>query len=482
MRVNFDSALRKENYELSSSPSGIGKIGENVVLPCHISLGKQPQNTEVHWKKIGDNHVNNIYQFKALTDQEIFGQGYRDRAVLTKNGMASGNVSLMLKKVQVSDEGTYSCIVKSIDWTADTQTILHVAAVGNVSIEILGPEGDGIKVACRSAGWFPKPELHWLAKNWQNYHQCESKQDHEQLFSVSSDITILRDTGEITCLVHESRLQMKQNFTFFLSRNVFPYTSPWLPAFWILFILAFLGVAVVAYGKFKESKKKHLEEEEKMLQECQARVIESETQDLRRMLEFRKARSYLVHIQLDPNCKHSELSVSSDCSSVHHQCPSPGPAVMPNALIIVGTEGFENGSQYWEVKVEDKPNWELGVLTEGTRNQLKAGKLDAPKEDQHWSLRKLDGIYRPKEADCALQGNSLQLRVVGIYLDRIDSYVSFYDVKGTKAIVSIPVNTSGKLYPFFSPGCSDGGDSETPLTICQDKGWDFPEQLEAIPK
>ncbi|KAJ6650733.1 hypothetical protein lerEdw1_004204 [Lerista edwardsae] len=261
-----------ELFEVSSPPSVIGNFGQDAVLPCQISLQTQPKNMEVKWEIIGDKSIDNIYQFTAVTGQETFGPGYLGRVGLVKEGVATGNVSLKLKKVQINDEGTYRCVVKSSDWIAQTQTVIHVAALGNVSIEVLGPEGEGMKLSCVSVGWFPEPELRWLAKKSQNL-QFKSKQDHEQLFSVWSNITVLRDTGKITCSVHErSHLQRTQESTILLSRDIFPDTFPWLSAFCGLLTVAItlsVGVGVAVYcrckEKQKESKRKQDEEEKRTL-------------------------------------------------------------------------------------------------------------------------------------------------------------------------------------------------------------------------
>ncbi|KAJ6650728.1 hypothetical protein lerEdw1_004207 [Lerista edwardsae] len=438
----------KETFELSTSPFVIGNVGQDAVLPCQISLGTQPQNMEVQWKKMGEDHVDNIYQFRAVTGQETFGPGYQGRIGLMKEGMATGNVSLKLKKVQVTDEGTYSCIVKSNRWSADTRTVLQVAGQKMASQTIQNP-------------------------------QFESKQDHEQLFSSYSTITVTRDSGEITCSVHEKRLQKKQEVTILLSQNIFPYASPWLLAFWILFGLTLLFVAVVVYYKYKGIQKRKLEEQTKehikLLQQTNFKTKESER--AQRELEFRRARSYLVNILLDTNYKHQGLALSWDFRNILHKFASSEATVPSGALIVIGTEGFEDGRQYWEVRVDEKPNWEVGVLTEDTRNKLKTGGFDASQEEQRWSLRRSNGKYYPEEADYELQKYTVPPRVVGIFLDRKEHSISFYDVKGMKVIVKIPVEVSEKLYPFLSPGIPEEEENVKPLAICQERDWDFPLQL-----
>lgn len=82
---------------------------------------------EVKWERIGDKSIDNIYKFTAVTSQETFGPGYLGRVGLMKEGMATGNISLKLKKVQINDEGAYRCVIKSSDWISQAQTVIHVA-------------------------------------------------------------------------------------------------------------------------------------------------------------------------------------------------------------------------------------------------------------------------------------------------------------------------------------------------------------------
>nr|XP_056720370.1 butyrophilin subfamily 1 member A1-like [Euleptes europaea] len=447
-----------EHFEISSSPSVLGTVGQDVILPCQISLGRQPQSMEVQWQKIGDNNYVNIYQFKAPSGLETFGQGYKSRTMMTKEGLPNGNVSLKLKNVQVTDEGTYRCIVKSTGWSDNTQTVLYVAGMGMVSIEILGPEGEGIKLACRSSGWFPRPELQWLVEDTQN-HPFELEQDHEQLFSVFSSITVLRSTREVTCLVHDkSHLQLKQKSTIFLSRED----------------------KVIAPQEFFEicqkDRQKALLESVLLLKAILTPSL-SISESAQTELDFRKAKHYLVPVHLDPHCKHPELALSEDRSKVQHNLTSSKAAASPGALIVVGTERFKQGRQYWQVGVWDKPDWELGVLTETTRDKLKKQKFDPPPEEGYWSLRKSNGKYHFEEADRKICGHSVEPQVVGVYLDWEGHTVSFYSVNSTTAIWKTPIETSEKLYPFFSPGHSKVGDEVKPLIICHNSDWDFPSQL-----
>lgn len=122
-----------ENFELRSTPSVIGNVGQDAVLPCYISTGSEPPSMELQWKKMDVDTFIIVYQFTALTDKEIFGQGYQKRTTLAKDRVATGDVSLNLKKVQVADAGTYNCIVKSRNWSSVTQTVLKVSGQKPIS-------------------------------------------------------------------------------------------------------------------------------------------------------------------------------------------------------------------------------------------------------------------------------------------------------------------------------------------------------------
>uniref|UniRef100_A0A674K2R1 Ig-like domain-containing protein n=1 Tax=Terrapene triunguis TaxID=2587831 RepID=A0A674K2R1_9SAUR len=119
--------LLSENFEVISSPTVTGIVGQDVVLPCQISTGTQPANMEVQWKKIIQAAIETVHEYRANPGQDVPGQKYQGRTALLKDGFTSGNVSLKLKNVQSADEGMYSCIVKSNEWSADAATELKIA-------------------------------------------------------------------------------------------------------------------------------------------------------------------------------------------------------------------------------------------------------------------------------------------------------------------------------------------------------------------
>ncbi|XP_044844981.1 butyrophilin subfamily 3 member A1-like [Mauremys mutica] len=487
-----------EKFSLSGSPYPVvGIVGQDVVLPCQLSPRTWPVDTEVLWSKIEGTHSEagyvNVHQYKNQSNLDILGDNYQRRTEMFQQEFRNGNVSLKLKRLHVTDAGTYICFVKSPTWSHEANTELQIAAVAPVFIDVLGPHGQGIGLACRSTGWFPKPELHWAGNKGQNL-ELESKtgmtQDNESLYNVLGHVTVPRGEApaEIICVVQNGLLKTDRESAIHLSDDIFPHTSPWLSAFWVSFMLLLLTNGAWAFRGYKEkqkiSQKKRCEKEALLSLEAQKKELESEQHDRSKRIErltveldFRKARSYMVPITLDPDCKHPALKVSGDGRRVWHEPESLEQTTPSGALIAVGREGFVRGRQYWEVEVGDEPDWELGVLSETVRDRVIAAQLENPPVEGCWSLRRAEGLYHPREANTKIREWDLWPTVIGVYLDRDAGTVSFYNVNVLADIFVVPLDNSEKVYPFLRPGHAVGRDKGKPLSICSLRDWDFPTKL-----
>ncbi|CAM5123105.1 unnamed protein product [Natator depressus] len=166
-------------------------------------------------------------------------------------------------------------------------------AVAPVFIDVLGPRGQGIGLVCRSTGWFPKPELQWVGKNWQNLAMeivTDVTQDRENLYRVVSHVAVTEgeDNGDISCIMQNGLLQTERQSAIHLSGDIFPRVSPWLAAFWVLFTLVLIAAGACAYLGFavkrKASQKKRSKEEALLNLDTAKKTLESECQELRETL------------------------------------------------------------------------------------------------------------------------------------------------------------------------------------------------------
>ncbi|XP_064032268.1 butyrophilin-like protein 9 [Pogoniulus pusillus] len=164
-----------------------------------------------------DGYLEDIHIYRQSGDQAV--QKNLGRTWLETSEFATGNVSLTLRKVQPADEGTYSCLVKSRDWSSSAATMLSIAGTGEASIEILVPQGQGLELICRSHGWFPKPTVQWVAESGKSLSpDTAMHQDSNQLFSVLSRVTVTgEEVGEVTCQILNPLVQTEEKSTVLLS-------------------------------------------------------------------------------------------------------------------------------------------------------------------------------------------------------------------------------------------------------------------------
>nr|XP_042702620.1 myelin-oligodendrocyte glycoprotein-like isoform X2 [Chrysemys picta bellii] len=87
------------------------RMGEAIVLPCHLSPRMSAENMEVKWFRAEFSSVVHLYQH----GKDQYGNqmpDYRGRTELLKAGITDGNVSLQILNIRRSDEGQYHCFVQ----------------------------------------------------------------------------------------------------------------------------------------------------------------------------------------------------------------------------------------------------------------------------------------------------------------------------------------------------------------------------------
>ncbi|KAG6923471.1 butyrophilin subfamily 3 member A3 [Chelydra serpentina] len=291
-----------EEFSLAGSPHPMmGIVGQDVVLPCQLSPPARLPSMDILWRKIGSGYIS-VHEYLDEGSRDQPGESYQTRTELFPQEFSRGNVSLKLKGLQVADAGTYHCLVRNPKWSQEATTELRVAAVAPVFIDVLGPRGQGIGLVCRSTGWFPEPELQWVGKNGQNLAMeivTDVTQDREKLYSVVSHVTVTEgeDNGDISCIVRNGLLETERQSAIHLSGDVFPRVSPWLAAFWILFVLVLIAAGACAYlgytAKRKAAQKKPSKEEALLNLETEKKTLDTGYQDLHQL------HGKIIHLPLE---------------------------------------------------------------------------------------------------------------------------------------------------------------------------------------
>ncbi|XP_038238104.1 butyrophilin subfamily 2 member A1-like [Dermochelys coriacea] len=362
----------------------------------------------------------------------------------------------------------------SVPWTTAIQMLVLALALHSTAgnsheplIVLDNYEDNGIQLTCFSERRFSDVQVLWIDSKGHNLtgSAIPPTSNTDEASAKSSILLKSGSDNAISCNIIDNVLKTSTKSTVVIADVFFPATSPWMTAF-IVILLISIALVIAAIYKLKKNNettaqavndKKAIEDETKLLekeleteqqksqQEIQA--IQEKSEKAMAELDFRRARSNAVNITLDSDCKHPELSLKDK-----NRVVSTAEKKAHRDLIVVANEGFSEKKQYWEVEVGDKPEWELGVLTENERGKLKKEKMEKPPEKEYWSLRLSEGQYHCSWKSDTITPEDKKCPVVGIFLDWEEGMISFYNVEQMCLVVFIIQEFQGKLYPFFNPG------------------------------
>ncbi|KAM6932939.1 E3 ubiquitin-protein ligase TRIM21-like [Xenentodon cancila] len=185
--------------------------------------------------------------------------------------------------------------------------------------------------------------------------------------------------------------------------------------------------------------------------------------------ELRRVRQSAVGVTLDANTAHPWLVLSDDRKQVH--CGNLGKKLQDNpkrfstCACVLGEQSFSSGRFYFEVQVEGKTEWDLGVARESANRK---GDIVVRPQFGYWVIR-LRNTYECK----ALTNFPVSLSVwplprkVGVFVYYEEGLVSFYDVEAAVLLYSFTgCSFAGKIHPFFFCGLNNDGANSAPLVIC----------------
>nr|XP_038028158.1 butyrophilin subfamily 1 member A1-like isoform X2 [Anas platyrhynchos] len=102
-------------------------MGQDVVLPCHLSPQRDARTLEVRWirKKFSET----VHHYR--NGQDLYGEqmgAYSGRTELARDGLAAGSLDLRITGLRPSDDGQYVCTVEDADAYAEAIVDLEVSA------------------------------------------------------------------------------------------------------------------------------------------------------------------------------------------------------------------------------------------------------------------------------------------------------------------------------------------------------------------
>ncbi|XP_054476431.1 E3 ubiquitin-protein ligase TRIM39-like [Anoplopoma fimbria] len=183
--------------------------------------------------------------------------------------------------------------------------------------------------------------------------------------------------------------------------------------------------------------------------------------------ELKRVQQSAVDVTLDPDTAHPYLILSDDGKEVKHgvwkNLPD-NPKRFDSCVNVLAKQSFSSGRFYYEVQVEGKTKWTLGVVRESINRK---GKIIPTPQNGYWRIRlRNENEYTARAGPSVRLSLKSQPEKVGVFVDYEEGVVSFYDVDAAALIYSFTgCCFTEKLYPLFNPCNNVGGKNSAPLII-----------------
>ncbi|XP_076849387.1 butyrophilin-like protein 2 isoform X1 [Brachyhypopomus gauderio] len=193
-----------QRFDLEGGGVVVAAPGSDVTLPCSLTPRMSAVDMKVKWTRQdqGDKLVHHYKNKQDQTDDQD--PSYRGRTSLFIEELQYGNTSLLLKYVQWSDGGQYTCGVQGTGVYKNITINLNVEGIGtNPQIIVEGTDvSGGIKLLCETTGWKSEPQLQWFSGGVElPAGDVENLQDNKR-YTVRHRITT-HNNGIFTCRVKQ---------------------------------------------------------------------------------------------------------------------------------------------------------------------------------------------------------------------------------------------------------------------------------------
>ncbi|XP_039357616.1 butyrophilin subfamily 3 member A2-like [Mauremys reevesii] len=255
-------------------------LGQETVLPCHLSPSMSAANMEVRWFR--SEFASFVHLYRDGKDQyERQMPDYLGRTELLKAGLTDGIVPLRILNIRRADEGRYLCYVQDGTFYEETVLELQVAGLGSAPLtSVEGHQGGGIRVICQSAGWYPEPEVLWKDRSGQHLpslSETTSQRDNGLFETETALIVIEHSNQNLLCCIRNTVLNQEKESAVYIADSFFPRVNPWMVALSVILVVLFGFIGLTVY-LFK-MKGKLTEDVGKLTEEVGKRDIEVEKRD-----------------------------------------------------------------------------------------------------------------------------------------------------------------------------------------------------------
>ncbi|XP_034644997.1 butyrophilin subfamily 1 member A1-like isoform X4 [Trachemys scripta elegans] len=396
-------------------------LGQEIVLPCHLSPSMSAANMEVRWFR--SQFESFVHLYRDGTDQ-YEGQmpEYQGRTELLKAGLTDGNVPLRIINIRRADEGLYLCFVQDDTIYGETVLELRVAGLGSAPlISVDGHQDGGIRVVCQSAGWYPEPEVLWKDLNGQHLPSLSetTSQGDNGLFETETALIVKEHSNQnLSCCLRNTVLNQEKESAVYIADSFFPRVNPWMVALSVILVVLFGFIGLTVY-LFKMKEKR-----------------DNEIRWRRSVAPIEEAT-----VTLDPDTAYPQLVLSEDRKTVRwgdtwQDLPN-NPERFDSWACVLGCEGFTSGRHCWEVEVEvgDGLSWAVGVARESVGRK---GGISLSPEEGIWAVQRLVGQFQALTSPATPLPLSRVPSRIRVCLDCDRGQVTFIDAGDEAPIFTFP--------------------------------------------
>ncbi|XP_040262001.1 butyrophilin subfamily 2 member A2-like isoform X1 [Bufo bufo] len=413
----------------------VAEVGSNTFLPCTLSSPQGLSELKVHWFR-SLYHSTVFLMSNGKEEKERQSSEYSGRTVL-RSQPDTGDLTLMLRNVSLSDTDMYHCLVENISSEAYKEVVIELIVIGIGSIPVLGVslQDNSIGISFITSDWFPIPEMHWevdgnkLVTGQENIHNQSNG-----LFQLQSRIVLKSPSDRhVYGAVRHPVTGKEVGLYMEIAADMFPRLSSWAYAFIFIFLILTAGVIItIVHIKKQHKQKVHLQQ-----------AID----DLSSEVAWRQAVMTPEYITLCPETAHPELSVAPSLATLMNEPPMDPPPPTNSRFeterCCLGLPAFSSGCHYWEVELGDCLEWAVGVASPEVQRKGHAY-MFRPQENI-WCISRFMEDFRAldnQEAPLPFE----QPERVGVYLN----------LSGPRQITFYDPTSWDKLYTFNNVGHGRG--------------------------
>ncbi|XP_039413514.1 HERV-H LTR-associating protein 2 [Corvus cornix cornix] len=172
-----------------------GLFSKDCILPCRFPPG---HDEVIHWSKENKN-VHSYYQQKDQLEEQD--PHYRLRTHLFHENIPSGNASLKLSNLTMTDEGSYTCYVGTVQDGTEVEVLLRVRAPSSYALEYQKTNTER-RLKCYAFLTYPAPNISWVKGNISIQETDQEETRNGVLYSLRSDQDIINMADTYYCHIH----------------------------------------------------------------------------------------------------------------------------------------------------------------------------------------------------------------------------------------------------------------------------------------